>query len=355
MFWVFLVCVVIATLLYINDKEITTFEYVITIIVISIVSLVSFLLTTIPITNDIMYQSGRIRRVEFHPFFVEQYTQVHTQVYPCGKSTCVRTYTTTEYEKHEQYWLAIDTLGQRERITMKQYYEMGGTFKSKESHTHPNRNRYGGHKVKGDDTLYSFTDTVNTYEYPTNEIVKWKNPLKKSKSIFSHKETIEYPESDNWRVSNRNSINSISTKQFDIMNTKIYEKVGANVILTTANSMKDAESIKNSWNNGKKNDIVIVIIGNNFAPSQVKVFSWSTASILNSALETYILDNGISYKNLDDIAEIIIKYYKPFDFENFNYLKTAPEWWQILIGAIFVLFALLRCYSEFSTNWDSRQ
>ena len=54
---------------------------------------------------------------------------------------------------------------------------------------------------------------------------------------------------------------------WDVLNTRIYEQVGANVILLNYN---DLEEVKDGWLSGKKNDIIIGFIGDYKNPTKVK-------------------------------------------------------------------------------------
>ena len=134
-------------------------------------------------------------------------------------------------------------------------------------------------------------------------------------------------------------------KQWDILNTKLYEKLGVNTILTVSK-----EDLKNSWMKGKKNDIIIQV-DNIEHPTNVKVFGWYKSERLSAELETYILDNGI---NLKGIEHVILSYYEQFDFSQFDYLRYQLADWQMLIISIITILTMLFTYITFSTNEFNR-
>ena len=106
--------------------------------------------------------------------------------------------------------------------------------------------------------------------------------------------------------------------------------------------------MKYDWNVGKKNDIIICYVGNYKNPEIVKVFGWYESEILSVKLESVLLENGI---NLKDIKQIVLNYYKPFDFSQFKYLTfKQPDKWQIIVTAIITLLIMIIFYVVFATN-----
>lgn len=341
-----IVCVVLCYIGYVLNEEITIEEFFLNCVISILVSLFFFGVCLIPFNNDIYYQSGRLNRVEYHPYFVEEYEQRHEEQYACGKDDegnteyCTRVYYTTEHAKHYPYWLAKDTLGQEKEITQKFYLIIGHDFGFEKSYNSGRTCRctHGGHRISGDNTLYYFTNDRNTYNYPTTAWGSWYNPLKRSQSIFNTEKNLNYPSRYDWLANNRSPI---KRKDWDILNTKLYEKMGLNVILTTSR-----EDLKHDWMRGKKNDIVIQV-NNVKNPTTVKVFGWFKNEILASKLETYILDNGI---NLDGIKHVILSYYEPFDFHEFDYLKYHLADRQLILISIITIITMIISYVIFSTN-----
>lgn len=351
---IFITLVVIFLGYYFN-REITTQEYLILTGINLLVILIVYGITSLPYPNDIYYESGKVIRVEHHPYFKERYQQMHTQVYSCGKSTCTRIYFTTEYDSHREYWLAKDTLGQEWEIDRDQYMQMRRKLGTEEVGTSRGRYHHGGTKVAGDDRLFFANNTTGTYEYPTTMLSHWHNPIKGTSSIFNTEKTasIDYPKQFSILNNERLLVGTkigITQKDLDIFNTKIYETIGANVIIL---QVDDIQQLKKDWNSGKKNDIIIGYKGDYKKPSQVVVFGWYEHNILASKLETFILDNGITKESLNGIQHIIVSYYSPFDFKQFRYIRP-PHLWQIILSAIFTIITVTFVYVQFASNEDTR-
>lgn len=346
-------CLVICFIGYLLNKEIHHLEFVALCLGSVIISCIVFALTNIPVANDVYYQSGRFNQVSYHPYFVEEYEQRHEETYACGKDDegnteyCTRVYYTTEHDTHYPYYLVKDTLGQAAKIDKSQYEQIANEFGGNLRIDRTCRFNHSEQKrVRGDSNLYYYNNDVNSFKYPTTAFGHWHNPLKKSKSIFNQeKDTIlSYPGRYSWLNNNRMTTGKLNfgKKDLDILNTKLYETVGANVILLQVNSLQDVNDIKYGWNSGKKNDIVIAFGGNATNPDFVKVFGWYKSEILSTKLETEILDNGL---NLDKIQHIILSYYEPFDFSQFKYLGfKQPELWQLIVTAIITIIALVVGY-----------
>lgn len=355
------VACLISAIVYAYDKEITFGELLkLDLIVIVCVS-ICFGFTQIKFPNDTYFESGRFNKVEYHPYFVERYTQVHVQTYTCGKSTCTRTYTTIEYQKHPEEWVAYDTLGQNIKINKQSYKNLGRVFGNRENHVR-DRSRYthGGSLYKGDPSTYSYNNETNSYNYPTVNLARWYNPLKKTRSLFDtfskdNKLDIPYPIMVDLQHNNRLlATTNFTQADLDILNTKLYETKQCNLIIINVDNMDISTQIKQQWNTGKYNDIIITYSGDYDNPTNVKVFGWYKSEILAKELETYIISNGIKKVDLNNIYDIVCKYYEPFDFTVFNYLLRPVEWWQILITAIITILAWMFGYNEFSTNYDRR-
>ena len=356
-----IVICLITSILYIFNKEITLQEFLIMNLCTMVVVGICFIFTQLPIQNDTYFQSGRLITTYYEPEFVERYLQTHVVTYSCGKSTCIRTYTTTEYQKHKQGWYTKDSLGQKIGIRKSQYDEMVKDFGG-ECIVHRDRRRFshGGTRVKGDSNTYEYENVHNTYTYPTTKLESWYNPVKKSNSLFKGKPTgknmdIPYPARNNYRENTRLlAWTDFDGTEFDRFNTKLYEAKQCNVILLEAWNLDVIRQAKEKWNTGKKNDIIIAYTGKYTNPDTVRVFGWYKSEILSNELQTYILENGIKKDNLDDIYSIIVKYYEPFDFSQFNYLTKPVQWWHILITLIITLIVWGFLYGDFTTNYDRR-
>ena len=340
-----LICLTLCFIGFILNKEITIEEFLGNCVISILCSLIVFGLCILPYQNDYYFQSGRLIKVEHHPYFVEEYEQPHEVCTSCGKNcTTCHTYYTTEHAKHSEYWMAYDSIGQKRKISKTLYETVKKDF-GNNLHSINNGSRYrcnnGGYRIKGDNSLYYYKNDTNTYNYPTTAIAVWYNPLKKSKSIFNtEKDILAYPIQQDWFSTNRDMTRTFK-KKWDILNTKIYQRIKANVILTVSK-----EDLKNAWMKGKYNDIIIQVnsIEN---PTEVKVFGWYKSERLSRELETYILDNGI---NLDGIQHKILSYYEPFDFSEFDYLRFQLADWEMLLISIITVLVMIGSYVAFSTN-----
>lgn len=349
-----LICLILCFIGYVLNEEITWYEFIATCLISIFVSLIAYGFCIIPAVNDIYFQSGKLIQVQHHPSFVEEYEQRHETTYPCGTDDdgdtkyCTRVWYTTEHAHHRQYWSALDSLNQSYEISEVFYNQVkkdfGANLKSKNEGKYY-RCDHGGYRISGDNSLYYYNNDTKTYNYPTTRISKWFNPIKRTKSIFNtEKSVLLYPTQNNWLSTNRDMTNHFG-KQWDILNTIVYERIGANVILTTS-----TEDLKDYWMRGKRNDIIIQV-DNVEKPMSVNVFGWYESERLSLELETYILDKGI---NIDGIQHKILSYYIPFNFKKFDYLKYQLADWQYFLICIITLIILLCSYISFSTNEFNR-
>ena len=348
-----LTCLIICFIGFLVNKEITMYEFILNCVISLVVSLILFGFMLIPVPNDFNYMSGKMIKTSHYPAFVEEYEQQHTSTYACGTDSeghtkyCTRVWYTTEHERHPEYWTKEDSLGQSWEIEPSEYDKLRIAFGNKGKTYNSGRScrcSHGGHRVRGDNSVYYTNNDVNTYDFPTTSTQRWYNPLKRSRSIFNtEKNTVKYPV--RYDAFKNDRMNCKPSKEWDILNTKLYERIGVNVILTTS-----AEDLKNVWMRGKRNDVIIQVdkIDN---PTKVKVFGWYKSERLSAELETYILDHGI---NLNGIEHVILSYYQPFDFSEFSYLKYQLTDWQLLIISIVTIFVMIITYYVFSTNLDRR-
>lgn len=344
------VCLILCYIGYILNEEIHFLEFLGCCLITIVISLIIYGLCLLPVQNDYYFQSGRIKQVQFHPHFVEEYEQRHEEHYPCGKDEdgdtkyCTRVYYTTEHATHYEYWSFKDTLGQEREISQKYYNIIAKDFGNNTKryyHGRDTRCTHGGEAISGDNALYYVNNETNTYNYPTNSMSKWYNPIKRTQSIFNtEKDTLKYPGRIDIFTTNRDMTGKFK-KKWDILNTRLYERIGVNVILTTTK-----EDIKDYWMKGRKNDVIIQV-DNIEKPTLVNVFGWYKTERLSSELSTYILDNGI---NLKGIEHVILSYYEPFDFSKFDYLKFQVADWQIILVSIITILVLVFTYVSFSIN-----
>lgn len=351
---------VITFIVYVYNKELTLLEFFgMSLACLTIIGII-YACTQAHIPNDTYYQSGRYNQVEYHPFFVERYIQVHTVSYSCGKSTCTRTYTTTEYARHREEWIVYDSLGQAQYIPYNTYIVIAKDFgNNTKKYNDRRRFTHGGVRTKGDSATYIVYNETNTYKYPTTKKETWYNPLNQSSSLFktsrNKSDVLAYVGRRDWRQNNRLTANVNFTKNdWDILNTKIYETTKANVILLEVPSVEEAIKIKNEWNSGKCNDIVIAFTGKAKQPTNVIVFGWYQEEILATTLQEFLLSHGITKNSLNGIQHIIISKYKPFDFNIFNYIRREVHPIVIFLTFIFISWIWCLLYTSLINNDERR-
>ena len=342
MLTIIFITLIICFIFYLLNREIDHIEFIVMCIISVVLNVVIFNISHC-LPNDIYYMSGRYIQTEYHPYFVEEYEDSYETCTEDddGNESCT-TYYTTEREKHYPYYLVRDSLGQYSKIDKSQYEQIAGKFGNHLKIKRDVRfNHSDGECVSGDSNLYYYVNETNTYEYPTTKLDKWHNPIKHSNSIFNTtKDQYKYPERNSWTSNNRNLNNKISNKDLDILNTKIYERIGANVILVET---ENPEDLKYDWNSGKKNDIIICF---NKDLDKVKVFGWYETELLSAKLEQYILDNGI---NLKGIEHVILSYYKPFDFSQFKYI-SKPDPMNVAVTFFITFVIMIFVYCAFASN-----
>lgn len=350
-----LIAALVSCVIYVINKEITTEEFMImTASTIAGVLLV-WSLFLIPIPNDEHFESGVIYKTTYHPYFVEQYQQPHTVCTSTGKTTSCYTYYTTQIARHPEYWTVQDNFSREWKVSQKKHNEVKNVFGNNVKVVRVNKCIHGGHIVSGDPNLYNYWNETNTFDYPVNRKVHWYNPLKRHNTIFTNKSNIkkQYPKSIDYENSNRliEEEKELTRKDWDIFNSKIYCYKHVNVILTKVKDSAEAKQLEDKWINGKKNDLVITVVGTYKKPEFVKVFGWSESSLVKRKLETYILDNGITRDNLDEVKSIIKETYSPYDYNKFKYLINVPSIWCIFLAFIVACIIGKLLFNEFSTNW----
>ena len=357
MLLVILLTSLICCIIYVLNVEISTREFLLTILAIFLSVGIVYGVSLIPFHNDKYFESGRLIQTQYYPYFVEQYQQAHTVTVSNGKTTTTYTYYTTEYAKHQPHWEVKDSLGKEWGVSKKFHNKIKNDFGNKCKITKPYKCTHGGHVHKGDPYVYNYDNNTNTYKYPTNHIKTWHNPIKGKSSLFNNKVdlNIKYPKHISVYKTNRKLAKTdITDKEWEILNTKIYEKVKANLILVEMKDSKEFSKLEDLWLNGKFNDLVICFVGDYKNPTNVKVFGWSDSSLVKVKLEQHILENGIQQSSLEELQQIIIKNYKPYDLSKFNYLTNPPSLLTIIIALIVSLVVGGICIHVFSCNAEDK-
>lgn len=357
MIFLILTATLVACIFYISSEEISTREFFLLLGALIIPVIIIFAISKAPFPNDKYFQSGKLIQTQFHPFFVEQYQQPHTICHSCGKSTCCHTYYTTEYAKHQPYWSVKDSFDREWKISESEHYKMKYIFGNRKITTKPNKCTHGGHVHKGDPYLYTYNNETNSYEYPVNKMSLWFNPLKNSVSLFKSKTDykMNYPKSlSNYLTNRLQGKTNISAKDWEIFNTKVYERTLANVIAIQLNTNEDANKLEDAWISGKQNDLIIVYTGDYKQPTFVKVFGWTKSSLVKYSLEQHILENGLQSSSLDEMLCIIVKYYEKYDFKKFNYLTTQPPLWAYIVTVIVSILIGFFLLEKFMNNYETK-
>lgn len=355
MIFLIIMATVVAAIIYIVNIEVTTKEFLIMAAAMVAASVLVYVVASIPFPNDTYFESGKLIQTAYHPYFVEKYRMPHTICHSCGKSTCCHTYYTTEYAKHQPYWTVHDSLDRDWKVPQPFHNEVKVEFGDNMITTRPNKCTHGGVFYSGDPYLYSYKNETNSYRYPTNQLSSWHNPLKRGKSTLFKSKTEykrDYPKSvDVYSTTRVDAADGITRHDWDVLNTKVFEKKGISISLTKLKTSEEAKELENAWIKGKRNDLIICVKGSYKKPEFVKVFGWSKSSYVRYALEQDILQNGVKTENIE---EIVTKYYEAYDWNKFGYLTNRPPFWVFLIALLLVCSIGRFLYIEFTNNWEDK-
>ena len=356
MILLFLIVVFVSFLAYVFDREITFPEFLgmfsITFIVVGLVYSLQF----IPFSNSVYFQSGRLVKVGYYPKFVEQYKQEHEICTSSGKTTSCRVYYTTERATHPEHWAVFDSFGRSWDVDKNFYHRVYKDFKpTKTEVVSGMRCTHGGHRISGDSNSYLSYNDSNTYEYPVSVQSGWHNPIVGTKSLFNAESDIEfpYPTTDGYFYNKRLMTASgltFSSKEWDIFNTKLYEKSGANANLFSVKDHKDCSAVEAKWTGGGKNDFNICVVGSYKKPEYVKIFGWSSDLYGMKEAESYILDKGITKDSLDGLLVILERSYIETDFSQFDYIKRPCPLWINILAIIAAIISCIVSYMSFNQN-----
>lgn len=354
-----LLSIFVVTIIFVSNKEITSKEYLLTVLYSTLAVVLVYSISLIPFDNDTYFQSGRITKTQFHPAWIEEYQQAHTMCVSTGKTTSCTTYYTTEHDHHKPYWTVSDSLGQEWKVSSKFHAQVKSYFGNNKVTTRPNKATHGGHFDGGDPYLYTYNNDTNIYKYPTSKIVKWYNPIKDSDSVFNAKTIYkkDYPKVLDMNRTNRlltNLGSEINGHDWDILNTKAYSLKKVNLIAVQVKSMSEASQLEKSWINGRKNDLVICVVGKYTSPDNVKVFGWTESAKVKIELQHLILEHGLVKSQFSKMLQIINRDYKDKDFTKFSYLERKPPLWALIVSAILSALVSFFCISEFSNNSEDR-
>lgn len=324
------------------------------------------------LTHDVETWSGRIVRVHYQPYWEADWWE--TQTYQCGDAKHPRTCTRLvhRHENHQPYWEAIVNYGEINstyRISKNEYSEIvdkfGGIVKSQPG--------YRPHYESGDRNDY-YAENHTNYTFPANTTKSFENRVKAAPSIFSFAEVpetvpvFEWPESDNWRRSNRllgTAPKDFSIFAWDQMNAELGPSKLVNVICVgfEGDSML-GQYQQAKWVGGKKNDLVICYGPKDASgkASWVYVFGWTDKDVVKKNLEELFLNNEIGDSLIPKIKSEIKENYVIKHWEDFDYLSVEPPTWSyvvlvlvmVLTQGAFWLWAEKNDLHEGSTNFNRR-
>lgn len=107
------------------------------------------------------------------------------------------------------------------------------------------------------------------------------------------------------------------------------------IIMFTNHDRMFAEYLKNDWQNGRKNDAVIVVnIEEDLTPNWVEVFSWSKDQYFNSIIKAELANmDKFTVDNVFEVLDTNMEHFERRPMEEFEYLKWEREyaWWQVMI------------------------
>lgn len=327
---------------YIHYLECLSGLFVTCIVIFILIPLIGFFNST-----DNSTHSTRYMKTTFYPYWVEEYTY---QV--CSGDEDNRTCNTyTDYIKHEQHWSAHDGFGTEYNISKAQFNEIRYKFGNKQIVKKPHKPGF----YKGDKHIYVYNNETNTYEYPIVTTRVWQNYRKGSKnSLFSKTKhtTMKYPAPNPPTNSNRLHVQGIdiTRKQWDIFNTKVYEKLPVNIIALQVQNIDTCSKLETDWMDGKYNDIILCFTGTSNNIENVYTIGWEN-ELNKQRIDTYLLDNGLTKDSLDGLFKLLVRWVLP-DTDKYKYLMVLeiPLIGKILI-VILVLILQIFLYKAFRYNY----
>lgn len=351
---------IIVTIVFFINKEITILEYLYTVLIVNVITLIIYSLSLIPFPNDTYFASGRIMKTTYFPAWVEEYQQAHTICTSSGKSTSCTTYYTTEHDHHQPYWMMYDNLGQDWEIDSLSHAQIKSYFGNNVHISQPDKSTHGGDLISGDPNIYEYNNDTNIYKYPTTKLIKWYNPIKGSHSLFNERSgdfKRAYPVQTGTFSTDRLMSyvgTDMSIVDLDRLNTKIYESKQANFIVVQQDNFEDCNKLEAYWNGGNYNDLIACVSGKLGNPNNVKVIGYAEDPMIKRDLESLILSEGITKKSSNDIINLIQKQYVQFDFSQFKYIRKDCPLWVTILAVIASIVSSIYCIGYFSSNWDRR-
>ncbi len=330
-------------------------------------------------TKDTETWSGYLTQVEYHPRWVEEWIQIHTEIYACGTDSngnttyCTRTYTTIEHTTHPEHWEAeryFGVVSDSVDISQSLYNEIKYKFGNGIFDGGKQRMWHGGSFDGGDNNIYA-TQNETKFTYPAVINKSFENRIKATPNLFQFTKAstnlniYSYPKNDTWNKSDRllgTSFVLIDNFKFDQMNARLGSKKLVNVVFAGYGN-KDAiygQYQQAKFLGGKKNDLVLCFGGGSRTnkANWSFVFGWSEKEIVKRNLETILLNNPINDDILPLIEEEISKNYLIKDWKKFDYIRIQPKTWVYFVYIILVLIIQTGLWiyfhnNEFSKMWGT--
>lgn len=367
-----LVPVTIGAILLWKNKEIVWQEWIIGTIVAFIVAGIMHFIAITGMTSDEETWSGVITKVSYHPYWVERYTEHHSETVRDSKGNShTRTWTTIEYDTHHEHWIAHrdfgtynDTQNIEESLFNEITHKFGGKIveDGKQSYNH-----FDGTKSSGDRNIYSAYNNKG-YIYPVTINRSFENRIKASPTVFSFVKVptninvYPWPSNPDWMHSSRllgTATVFLDTYKWDCMNSYLGPRKQVNVILVGFGNQpaEYGQWQQAKWIGGKKNDLVICFgrATRNEPAQWAYVFGWTEKELVKKNLETIFTENPINNNIIPLVVEEISKNYTIKDWSKFDYITITPPAWSYLTYFIIMIVTQGGLYWYFNSNEYSKK
>lgn len=361
-YWVFLIMllpVIAAVVSFLKFRTIDIKEIGISLGVALTITLLTLFLGGLGMQLDTETHSGYIVRLEHTPKWEAEWVEVVTETHTDSKGN---QYTTTHNEvrseTHYPTWTAVTTVGDKEidKATWDEIRSKYGT-QSKRGHRpdYDSGDKYDYYTVIDDNGYYP--------TYPVSMTRMWQNKYKNTDSIVvgepipdeeaSKIGLPEYPKNNNLFVSNRIIGSSdIPIYKWDQLNTVVGERNHINLILVnmTGKTMEHAVMLRQYWQNGKKNDLVICYNKDNEAKPWCYVFGWSKTELVKQNITTLFLTTPIDENIIPLIDKEIDKNFESYDWSSVEVHGTPVATWVVLTAFILMSISQGILYYKFHNN-----
>ena len=351
----------ICSVLFVINKQITFLEFVGMVLCLIFAGFCVYGCADIEFNNSSYFISGKLIKTIYYPEFRERYTEPYISCSGSGESRTCTTHIRTVTRMHRAYWTVIDNFNREWEVSRTFHEQVKKKFGSpKGEMSRERRGHCGSTILSGDPRFYVHSNRTNTYEYPVSLERYWHNPLIGSRSLFNMKAkskvSLKYPKTDNkfWNTRYTKHDSDLTSHDWDVINTKLYEVSKANAILLHVDRFEECNDIKAAWSNGGLNDIIVCISGSYKAPSNVLVFGWSSNYLGLDRVEEFVLNRGLTKETSEDFLNLLKLAYIPTDFSKFNYLHKEHSFW-FYIFLIFILGVVGRFVFICITTNDNRK